>query len=117
MLRPVTTPSNGATMFANAFCAFNRSRLGLGRVDLGGAGAGVGGLLVGSLLRHRRGPAQRIPARRSNLRERKVRFGFGELALRNRDALIELWRVDDREHVALLDLGANILSPFLARNH
>ena len=87
--------------------------IGLSRVNLGGSCVRVAVLLVCSLLRHRRRGAQRVPARSRHLRQRQVRLGLQEFALRDGDAFVELRSVDDSENVALMDLGADVLAPFL----
>ena len=79
--------------------------------DLGGLRLRVGLLFIGSLLRHRGRGAQRIPPRRRNPRQGKIRLGLRELALRHLDGLVELRSVDHGKHLALMDLGADVLAP------
>ena len=85
--------------------------VGLGGLDLGGLGVRVAVLFVGGLLRHRRRRAERVPPLGGDLGQGQVRLGLREFALCDGDALIEFGRVDDREDVALLDPGADVLAP------
>ena len=112
-LRAVTTPSNGATILANAFCAFSRSTFDWAASTSAALRARVAVLFVDGLLRHGAGGAQRIPPRRRHLRQCEVRLGLREFALRDSDALVEFGRVHDRQHLALMNLGADVLAPFL----
>ena len=87
--------------------------VGLGGVDLGGLCVRVAVLFVRRLLRHRGRRAQRVPAVGRHLGQRHIRLGLGEFALRHGHALVEFRRVDDGEHIAPVDLSADILAPFL----
>ena len=85
--------------------------VGLGGLDLGGLGVRVAVLFVGGLLRYRRRRAERVPPVGRHLGQGQIRLGLREFALCDGDALVELGRVNDREDVALLDLGADVLAP------
>ncbi len=85
--------------------------VGLGGLDLGGLGVRIAVLFVGLLLRYGCSVAQGIPPRRGHFRQRQIRLSLRELALGDGDALVKFGRVNDREDVALLDLGADVLAP------
>ena len=85
--------------------------VGLRRLNFGVLGVGVAHLLVGRLLRNRRRIAQGIPALRRHARQLEIGLGLDELALGDRDALVEFRRVDDRQDVALTNLCADVLAP------
>src|SRR3984957_14172947 len=74
-------------------------------------------LFVRGLLRHRSRRAQRTPSRPRHSCQREIRLGLRDLALGDGDTLIQFWRIDDREHLALMDLSANVFAPLLNVAH
>ena len=85
----------------------------LGGLDFGRLCMCVAVFFVSGLLRHGGRRAERIPPIRRHLRQGQIRLGLREFALRHGDALVELGRVDDRQHVALVDLSADVLAPLV----
>ena len=116
MLRAVTTPSNGATILAKAFSAFSRW-------TLASAASTSASLALASLCFSSAACCDTAADARSEfqrcavtLRQRLIGFRLGQLALGDGDALVEFRRVDDREDVALADLGADVLAPLAERS-
>ena len=66
---------------------------------------------VSGLLRHGGRRAERVPAIGRHLGQGHIRLGFREFALRHGQALVELGRVDDSQHIAPVDLSADVLAP------
>ena len=85
----------------------------LGRLDLRRLDTRVALLFIDGLLRHGAGGAERIPPLGGHFRQCEVRLGLREFALRDSDALVEFGRVHDGQHLALMNLRADVLAPFL----
>ena len=86
--------------------------VGLGGLHFGSLCVRVAVFFVSGLLRHRRRRPERVPAIGCHLGQRHIRLGLREFALRHGHALVELRRVDDGQHIASMDLSADILAPF-----
>ena len=74
-------------------------------------GIGIALLLVVRLLRDDRLPDERMITPRRHGRELGIRLRIGEVGLGLHELLIEIGRVDVREDVAALHLGADVLVP------
>ena len=114
VLRTVTMPSNGATICLYCESAFSRSTLACADLTSACLAVEIRRLLVGRLMRHVAVRQQGLIALVRNVGERSVGLRVGEIGLRLKELLVEIGCVDLGEHVAGLDLGADVDLP--ARN-
>ena len=113
VLRWVTTPSNGATMFLKFSSAWELAHIRPGAVGDRLVGRGRAGLLVIGLLRHPLRTDEGLPALRRDDRHLLVGLGGRQIGFRLLELLIEIRRVDHTEELASLHMGADVLLPAL----